>query len=259
MKLAAAFVGVDHYRDARISDLQFAGADAELFHRTVSSGLAPGEVQTWILRDEAATKTEILRTFGETIPQSVSQEDIVLLYFSGHGSPETCGGIDDVSRYLISYDTNYDSIFSTAIDVERELVRVLERLPVGLVLVVIDACFSGRAGGRTFEGPQLSSLRALHREAVKLSALELGMGRVMISACDDDQVAYEESALRHGVFTHYFLDALTDGSSPGGTISLSQLYEHVQTRVRTHSKGRQTPVMNGRLVGAKFPVFPRLA
>jgi uncharacterized caspase-like protein len=258
VKLLGAFIGLNRYLDDRIAGLEYSRSDAELFDATVRRAFLPNQVQTWKLIDQQATKQRVLTLLGETLARVASKDDIVFLYFSGHGSPETSEGIDNVSRYLITYDTEYDNIFATAIDVERDLVRIIERIRSSLILVILDACFSGRAGGRTFEGPRLNGLRDHHREAIQLSALKLGSGRVILSACDDDQVAYEDSVLQHGVFTHFLLEALTSSGSVAGSISITELYDKVMEHVQSYSMGRQTPVMNGRVVGGRVPRLLRI-
>ena len=71
---------------------------------------------------------------------------MVLMLFACHGSPETSGSIDDISRYLVLHDTAYDSVYATGLDLEREDSVLIERIRSRLVVVFIDACFSGRAG-----------------------------------------------------------------------------------------------------------------
>jgi uncharacterized caspase-like protein len=122
------------------------------------------------------------------------------------------------------------------------------------VLLVVDACFSGRAGGRTFEGPALRRSRTGTRasEPISLKSLNLGEGRLMLSACTDTQVAREDPALGHGIFTYYLLRA---PSAAGSTtaIGVHTLYEQLARSVRDHTSGRQTPVINGRSVFAQLP------
>jgi uncharacterized caspase-like protein len=253
MILRAVIAGVDRYQDADIDDLSFARADAlavaELLHR-----LHPTEVDAEVLVDEHVTRRNLMVAIGEKLPQVTSEGDIVLLYFAGHGSPEITAEIDDAARYLVLHDTEYDSVFATGLDMERELPRLFERIHrPRLVLMLIDACFSGRAGGRTFEGPRLRTERSHVRgQRVSLKGLELGEGRLMIGACDDHQVAREEATLGHGVFTHYLLKgpAVADGSE---TVGILRLYEDIAAAVRVHTGGRQTPVLNGRSALARFP------
>src|SRR5262249_2916353 len=156
------------------------------------------------------------------------EDDIVVLFFAGHGSPETGGSLDTVSRYLVLHDTEYENIFATGLDMEHELPRLcFDRIRAKLVVLFVDACFSGRSGGRTFEGVHLLHSR-LHkgiRGVINLSKLELGEGRVIITASDDDEVARESAHLRHGVFTYYLIQTLERADRRDQSISITSLYD----------------------------------
>lgn len=256
--LHAVIVGVDRYRDPNIRALSYARADAEALKDLIEDRIHPAERQVHLLMDEEATKRNVMVEIGETLPRIANPEDLILLYFACHGSPETEASPDDVSRYIIVHDTEYDNIYATGIDMERELPRWYERIRgPKLVLLFIDACFSGRAGGRTFEGPRLNLARAQFRQTqpISLKNLDLGEGRLMVSACDDDQVAREDRHLGHGVFTHFLMETL---KRPGGsttTISVNALYDEVARAVRLHTGGRQVPIMNGRSRLAQLPLL----
>ncbi|MFF3816721.1 caspase domain-containing protein [Streptomyces bluensis] len=253
MVLRAVIAGIDRYQDADINNLSFARADAlavaELLDR-----LHPAEVDAEVLVDEDVTRRNVMVAIGERLPRVTSEGDVVLLYFAGHGSPETTATVDDAARYLVFHDTEYDSVFATGLDMERELPRLFERIHhPRLILMLIDACFSGRAGGRTFEGPRLRAERSHVRGGrVSLKGLDLGEGRLMIGACDDHQVAREEAALGHGVFTNYLLKGPSTADD-SETVGILQLYEEIAASVQGHTGGLQTPVLNGRSALARFP------
>lgn len=258
MKLYGVFVGVDTYQDRNIRPLQFAKADARYFYDTVGRAMNPKDAELTILTDQDAVKTRVVGTIGEELSRAVSEDDIVLLFFACHGSAEIKHDIDMASRYLIFHDTGYERIFSTGLDLDQELQRVcFSRLRARLVVLFIDACFSGRAGGRTFEGPQLLKRRheAGTRAMVSLKSLELGEGRLIISAADDTEVAHEYPDLQHGVFTYYLVEALTSGETGRNSIGISLLYEEVSRRVRKYTNGRQNPVINGRSKLGSLPLF----
>jgi uncharacterized caspase-like protein len=253
MKLYGIFIGIDRYEDRRINSLLYARSDAEVFYETVEGSLSKNEAQLSLLVDQQATRRGILELIGERLPRLVTTEDIVLLFFAGHGTPETEISIDNVARYIVTYDTNYDSIFATAIDMERDLTRLIERIPAKLIVVFLDTCFSGKSGGRTFEGPNLAKYRAGWRDGAKLPDLDLGEGRVILAASDSNELAREDSTLKHGVFTFFVLNTLTSNGSQW--VSLNVLYETVSQRVREYTKGRQHPIMNGRVRMAGLPSF----
>ena len=261
MKLFGTFVGINKYKDSRIRPLRFATRDAQQFYKVINERIKSSERRTWLLTDEAATKTEVMKLIGTKLASQVLEDDIVLLYLSTHGSPETSGNIDDTSRYLIMHDTDYNDIFSSGIDLERELTTLVKRIRSKWVLFIVDSCFSGKAGGRTFEGPVLSSLSLRGKDGISLQSFSLGQGRIMIAACDDDEVALESERLEHGVFTFQLLRVLTDPRIPnvksdfGHTIGVGMFYEEVAKRVAEFTGGKQRPILNGRLAGAQIPML----
>lgn len=254
--LHAVLVGIDRYRDPDIKNLSYARADAEALGELIENGIHPAERRVRLLLDEDATRRNLMVSIGEDLPRLSEPDDLILLYFAGHGSPETQSSPDEVSRYLIAHDTEYENIFATGVDMERDLVRWFERIrKPKLLLLFVDACFSGRAGGRTFEGPILSRARAEHRRTgpITLKDLDLGEGRLMVTACDDDEVAREDRSLGHGVFTYYLMEALKHPDPDRSTISVHSLYEEVAQAVRLYSNGRQVPIINGRGRVARLP------
>lgn len=96
------------------------------------------------------------------------------------------------------------------------------------------------------------------RAKQRLSDLDLGMGRIIISAADDDELAREYASLEHGVFTHSLLRILSDTSFPAYTISVAILYDTVSKDVRAYTHDAQHPIMIGRSRDAQFPhLVPR--
>lgn len=257
--LHAIVIGIDEYVDPNIQDLSFACADAKAVAKAIETGLHPQDRRVQLMLDSKATLKGIRGAIGDALPRlATRKEDIVILYFAGHGSPETVGGVDEVSRYLIAHDTEYDAVYSTAIDMEREVTRWFQRLSAPeLIVFFVDACFSGRVGGRTFEGPSLKRVRSRYRSGpVRLQDLTLGKGRAILTACDDDELAEEPSSLGHGAFTHALLEALSySRNAQDGTIGLGSLYEQVRQQVVASTNGRQQPVLNGRVAGARLPQF----
>jgi len=260
-KLYGVFVGIDRYADSRIPPLNYAKADALGMFELARRALGPADPapQLTCLADTDATRKAVVWAIGENLSRKVKEQDVVLLYFAGHGSPETSGSIDLTSRYLVLHDTDYDAIFATGLDLERELpVLCFDRLRARLIVVFIDACFSGLAGGRTFQGPHLLRARLKRgvRGPVKLSELQLGEARVIITACDDHELARESSDLGHGVLTYYVIQELTRRHGDDASVTLSQLYDVVSSNVTARSHGLQHPIFNGRTREGRLPRFP---
>lgn len=261
--LHAVVVGVDQYRDPIIAGLSCAAADARALAALLEDRIEPSERKVRLLLDEEATRQNIMAAIGDDMPREVEKDDIVLIYFAGHGSPERRSPKDRRSRYLIPHDTEHGRIHTTGIDMERDVAGWLERLSdATLVVIFLDACFSGAAGGRSFMGPLLAatpSLRGYRGDdpaPISIRKLNLGRGRVIFAASDDNQLAHEDPALRHGIFTHHLLQALKRPRGEANTVSVAELYDEVEQAVRQATTGSQEPVVS--IFGGKHARLPCL-
>lgn len=252
--LHAVIVGVDKYADSAIPDLRFAGADARRLARLCGDSEHSAEIKLHVLMDEHATRSRILGLLGTRLAQSVRPADVVLFYFAGHGSPETARGVTTAARFLACHDTQRSSLFATAIDVSSDLVRAAERLPARLIVFVLDACFSGYSGGRGFIGPVMETYRKERRAGLRLRDLELGSGAAYMAAATDDEVAWEDERLGHGIFSYHLFEQMS-GADGADTVGIATLYDRVYSEVRLSSRNRQHPVMWGSVTGARLPLL----
>lgn len=249
-------IGVDRYADRSIPDLTFARRDAEALRDLVLASPLIDAVDVETILDEEATRSRILRAIGLDLPARISDQDIVFIYFAGHGSPEMVDVADRASRFLVCHDSERNNLLATAIDIGVELNRITARIRARLVVVLTDACYSGYSGGRGIIGATLAEHRRSHRPSASLDDLPLGEGLVFIAAASDHEVAWEDRTLSHGVFTHFLIHELQQPWA-GGLVGVSSLYDTVYRHVHSFTNGRQNPVMAGRVAGAALPLFDR--
>jgi uncharacterized caspase-like protein len=253
MKLHGVFIGLDRYKDPDVPALQCAKADAERFASLVEDSLDPHERSIHCLLDADATRSAILGKVGVEVAGIATPDDVVLVHFSGHGSPELRGGVDDAARYLVPFDAARENVYGSAIDLDGELAGMIRRIRARVVVVSLDACFSGAAGGRTFEGSRLRDARRRRRWAPVLPSLTLGAGRVVIAAADDNELALEDSVLGHGLFSDAMMNVLSEDGSPDSSVAVTTLYDLVSHRVSAATAGAQHPVLNGHTRLARLP------
>src|SRR5947209_1863099 len=91
-------VGIDSYKDPRISHLNCAVADASAFFDCIETSIPKSQANLYLLTNQEATLKALRTTVGEVVARRTQPEDLVILFFAGHGSPETSGGVDETAR-----------------------------------------------------------------------------------------------------------------------------------------------------------------
>jgi hypothetical protein len=242
-----AAVGVSKYANKGVTDLAYAKDDAVAVLDYYRQFGVP-EGQLIALYDEQATLANIKRNLGtDLVNKATNPDDTVVLYFAGHGDREVDRGSNDAdgfTKYLLPYDGNPSDLFSSALSME-ELSRILQRLRPERVVLVLDSCFSGAAGGRTRPESGIRTRAPISDEFLARMATA-GQGRVILTASSGQEVAQESDALHHGVFTHYLLEGLRGDADfdRDGRIDVDELYKFVVQQVSAATNGRQNPMRN---------------
>lgn len=170
-----------------------------------------------LLLDRKATKKRILAAMNKVFVKA-GLNDIVVLFFSGHGYP---GGFV-VHDGKLTYET-----------VRNAMARSLCRNK----MIFADACFSGkmRTGGHFSE----SSVVETHKANVML-----------FLSSRSNETSIERRDMSNGFFTTYLQKGLRGGADTNKdrTITARELFQYVHNGVVRLSNGKQHPVMWG-----KFP------
>ncbi len=216
--------------------------------------VAPEERCVQMLLDREATLRSVEKRVDE-LCRNVSDGDVVLIYMASHGIPERRTPAVLPSAFLALHDTEYAYICATGLDLELRISDWTSRLEeASVVAVILDTCFSGATGGRTFARRVMSGEPP---PRVSLRGLDLGRGSVILTAADEGQVARESETLGHGLFTYYLLEALQPPPGGPATVGVGSLYERVARAVSEATGGQQRPILNGRSNLATLPLFPR--
>jgi len=246
----SVIIGVSDYRDTNIPSLRYASKDARAFYDWIVSPVggkyAPARVL--LLLDKDATQENIRNALFVWLKQAL-EEDVILIYFAGHGSPDSPDSLDNL--FLLPHDTKYDNIAATGFpmwDIETALKRFIKARKV---IVMADACHSGGIGQeydiarRSNRGIKVNPINSgIH------SLSNIGDGICVISASSDDQYSQESKKWGggHGVFTYFLLQGLEGNAdfNKDSSISLGELTSFLSERVRRETKGAQSPIVSGR-------------
>jgi uncharacterized caspase-like protein len=194
-----------------------------------------------VLLNEQAT-VENIRTAINDVSRSARAEDLIVMYFSSHGTAAASDvAMDDAkSGYIVTHETNLTNLYATAFPME-ELRRVVEkRIRACRIVMFLDTCYSGDTVAPAAGSKMLSVGIA---EGTKESIAQ-GVGRVVIASSRNDERSWESERVQNSYFTHFLIQALR---SKGGLADITSVFTHLQrsvpAAVRKEMDARQTPVM----------------
>lgn len=246
----AVVIGISNYQDSRIAGLRYASSDARSFYDLLVSpragGYAPSRVK--LLLDADATSQNIRNALFSWLKQALS-EDLVTIYFAGHGSPESPDAPNNL--YLLPFDARYDDITTSGFpmwDIETALKRFIKAKKV---VVIADACHSGGVG-QSFDiarrGDRGVAVNPISASIQNLS--QVGDGIAVLSASDDKQLSQEGQQWGggHGVFTFYLLKGMGGDAdyNKDGQVTLGELIPYLSERVRRETGNAQSPTVAGK-------------
>jgi len=246
-RIWAAVIGISQYKT--VNSLQFADADARGVYDYLLNQVGVPKENLFLLTNQQATLVNVRRTLGTELKRKASPQDTVIIYFAGHGAPETDPNSPDndgLEKYLVPYDADPDDLYTTGLPM-REVEVIMQRIAAERVIFIADTCFSGATTGRTFV---TGALRAVVSEAF-LARLSNAKGRVVMTASRANEVSAELFNMRHGVFTYYLLEGLWGKADIDGDkmITIDEIYNYVSQKVPAATNQNQHPVKKGEVEG----------
>ena len=251
----AVIIGVGGYENSAVPRLRYSVADADAVYQTlIGAGFKKENILLMTDKTERKpTLRNIKWALGTFLARSAHKDDLVMIYFAGHGASEVDQrGIerDGLSKYLVPVDADPDDLYSTALPMD-EMQNVLARIEAERVTVFLDACYSGAAGGRTFAS---TKTRTVNVDDIFLDRLTRSKGRAIVTASRPSELSIELAELGHGIFTYYLVRGLQGYAdiNRDGIVSLQELYEYLAQEVSRKSRqvgGNQHPMLKGELEG----------
>lgn len=210
-KVYLVSVGITDYPGTSL-DLTLPAKDAETISWLYSKNTSVVKEQ---LLNDRATMTNILSSMRRIFDQA-STDDIVVLFFSGHGYP---GG-------FVAYDGKL-----TYTQVRKAMASSMCKNK----MIFADACFSGKI--RTSGKSSQSSVQAAKKANVML----------FLSSRSNEK-SIERSGMQNGFFTTYLQKGLRGGADTNRdrVITAKELYDYVHKGVIEISHDKQHPVMWGK-------------
>jgi len=237
----AIVIGIENYRQ-KLPKADYATHDAQTVTEYLTKVMGYPEENIVTLTNEHATKSDFEKYFEKWLPNNVENGSTVLVYYSGHGAPNTKTG----DAYLVPYDGDPSFIEQTGYPLKK-LYESLNKLPAKEIIVALDSCFSG-AGGRSVIA---KGARPLVMNLQNNTALSKNM--TVLSASSGDQISSTYDEKGHGLFTYFMLKGIKNENviKPDGSIKMDDLFGYIKPQVeriaRKQFNNEQTP----QLIGAK--------
>ena len=227
----ALIIGNSHYDDPNLGRLSAPDLDVQGLEEVLK---APhigqfDEVTTLLNEGCASVRKAVARFYDRR-----RRDDLLLLYFSGHGVKDEQGHL-----YLALRDSESALLAGTAIETAFITAR-MDRSVSKRQVLVLDCCHSGAfaSGAKAAQGVSVGTAEAFEGT---------GLGRVILTATDSTQYAWEGDRIigdaDNSLFTHFLIDGLKTGAADcddDGVVTVDELYDYVHEHV-VDASPRQTP------------------
>lgn len=205
---AAVVIGISAYDHMPEEvELDFARSDAATVAGALQDGAKYDVVK--LLTDRNATKAAVTEALREQIAQYTGPNDVLLVYFVGHGI-----GSDLGQPTLLAYDSTVQNGQEDGFDVEAFARDVATWTRAGTTILVTDAIHKNQLDGIYFYGPAADEWPGI------------GPGTVVVSSSQSRQPA------KDGEFGLVFADGLSGAAdlNADATITAAELTEYLGTR-----------------------------
>lgn len=223
---------------------------------------ATGKVQAYLLSTDAsvADKTSSKQNIRETILEIGKQakaEDILVLYFSGHGT--TYGAGEENAFYYLTKDVATMDLadpgmrnnYAISTDTLTEWLKAVKALKQA---IIFDACHSGKAVEEISSGKKALDMGQI----LALDRMKDRTGTFILSGSAADKVSYEASQYGQGLLTYSLLEGMSGQALRDRKfVDVVMLFQYAIDRVPHLAEsigGIQKPEMASPKGGASFDI-----
>ncbi len=240
-EIRAVIVGISDYENEDIPDLQYAHKDALAFAEFLKSpsggSVNPQNIKFYI--NNEATGGNIHKALYWLLKES-KENDLNYIYFSGHGDVETI--YNDEPGHFLVYDSpsSIYQINSLRLDDLRRIINTLTSVNKSQVVMISDACRSGKLAGSEVNGAQATTAAL----AAQFS------NEVKIMSCQPDEYSVEGKQWGggRGLFSYHLIEGLIGMADQNDNqeIVLKEIQRYLEDQFDLETSNiKQTPVTVG--------------
>jgi len=220
----AILISSSEYEDQTLQDLRCAERDVEGLNEILASEKHGRFSEPLILKNRPSY--DILNNINRILKKA-SKDDLVLIYFSGHGKLNRAGKL-----HLATIDTEIGILESTSVTMDA-IKSYIDVSASNKVIIILDSCFSGSAGKSFTKGNVDDQLQLVSE----------GRGTYLMTGATGVQTALEKEGDHYSVFTKHIIEGIKSGEADlnGDTlITMDELYSYVHDRVLEESHQEPT-------------------
>ncbi|MDJ0704350.1 MAG: caspase family protein [Leptolyngbyaceae cyanobacterium MO_188.B28] len=226
----ALVVGIGTYKNAPNLNVPLTSEDAQEVAAVLRDPryCAYPDQQVSLLNDTCATRNGFLNALDGLT--QLQPTDTFFLFYSGHGEYG-----EDNHYYLTTHETELvnGKVVSGSGVREQELLEKIKAIPAKRAVLIFNACYSGQVSPESLSpDEELPGQKSLSGQTVA-ALLGTGEGRVVITACRENQKSYFLKNAEMTIFGQVLSESLRGQGIQNrrGYISVFDLYESVFNRV----------------------------
>ena len=234
----AVLVGVNDY--VRLQKLRYTKNDIEaLRDELLKIGFEKKNV--YCLTSGAAEEKnrptkENIEVIIETVLKLAKHGDTVIIAMSGHGVE-----VGGQARFCPPETKDDRASLEDSTVAIGDIFKKFERCDATFKLMLIDACREDPFRAKNVAGAK--SLGTLD---------DPPKGVMLLQSCAKDELSYEDTDLKHGIFTHYFIEGLRgEAANKKGEVTLLSLAAYTIEETQRHAldqfRARQQPYLKGEI------------
>ena len=241
----ALIIGISDYSSSDLT-LKYADDDAKLFKNYLTKIEKVAEENITLLINEEATSFNILNGLQDLIT-STKKNDLVYLFFAGHGDVVDKENVKEQLGFLLAYDVNQNREFygTQGVIPFKDISLTVNTIASkdAKITLVLDAC---RSGYLSADGAQ-NNLKTFN---------EYLQNSTKLLSCNPNELSYEGDNLKlsddntgHGYFTYYLVLGLmgaADNLVQDNKLQYFELQGFLDTNVNLATNNKQTPVVKSK-------------
>lgn len=249
-------IGISSFGDPYWKDLKYPEKDASKILNFMNKEASPNFTWSKLLTQETSknkgvSKMDIISSMIQLKKANISENDIVIVYVSTHGTIDRDEN-GTISRYMVTSDTNSRDIAKTGLKYDSFL-KLFRSLKSQKKALILDYCHSGTGKSKLTADMwlELESRKGEYFPDIEDDTIK---GEYILAASKYGQTAQESEAVGQSVYTHFLLEGFHKDLNSDGAVSLTEAHSHARMATHKFTSGNQTPTQSISIEGSD-PIY----